>query len=124
MGKRELRLAKLHRHLAVAQAENRRLEENIQRLHNLLREPPKLTPFADLVVTSVKRMDHRRHFDEWMVTHRFCPDAFSIAILDADRNGGLLNVSAMAAEISRYMEYDIRKAIFDAVSKQTGGFAR
>lgn len=122
MGKRELLLAKLHRTIAAAQAENRRLEENNQRLHRLLSsEPPKLTPFAELVVTEVKRLE-ARHFDEWMVTHRFSPERFGLAILH--RADGLLNVSALAGEISRYMEYDIRKSIFDAVAKRTGGFAR
>lgn len=120
MGKRELRLAKLHREKDALQRKLSEQQRQIKGLERLaLDKPPALSPLAESVAVSVRRMDpQRRGFDHWVAAVNFSPDAFAHSILYEARSP--LNLSYIAAEIAQRIEYDVRDAIIKAVGKAQG----
>lgn len=125
MGKRELRLAKLHREnaklLATIDNQKRQLGRLAQKEREWLESPPKLSPLAESVAITVRKINPDRYhprFDQWVASVSFCPDAFAYASLHED--SGPLNVSYLAADVARRIEYDVRQAILKAMDKARG----
>jgi hypothetical protein len=118
MPRRETLLAKLHRQNDKLEKRCESQQRQIKDLERLIEKPPPLSPLAESVSIAVRRMREQYCGDEWIVSVRFCPEMFArCSLMESD---GAFNLSYLACDLSRRIEYDVRRKIIEEVGKARG----